>query len=89
MRCKTCQDLLDSLSDLNDEMVDELCATIEQHVTDCEKCRVLMGTLRKTVKLCRTLPQPVMPESARERLYRKLNLSGIKDRKTPAGNPTR
>lgn len=72
----TCRDLLDGLSDyLEGDAPSELCAEIERHLAECDKCRIVVDTLRKTVTLYRQLPQPEMPESARERLYKRLDLT--------------
>lgn len=72
----TCHDLLSGLSDyLDGETSSELCAEIERHLAECGKCRIVVDTLRQTVKLYRQLPQPVMPEVARERLYKRLDLT--------------
>ena len=72
----TCRDLLDGLSDyLDGEASAALCAEIERHVAGCDRCRIVVDTLRKTVTLYHQLPQPLMPESARERLYKRLDLS--------------
>jgi anti-sigma factor RsiW len=72
----TCRDLLDGLSDyLDGDAPSELCAEIERHLADCDKCRIVVDTLRKTVTLYHQLPQPEMPASARERLYKRLDLT--------------
>ncbi len=72
----TCHDLLDGLSDyLDGEASGQLCAEIERHVANCEKCRIVVDTLRKTVTLYHQLPQPLMPPEARERLYKRLDLA--------------
>ena len=72
----TCHDLLDGLSDyLDGEASGELCAEIERHLAGCEKCRIVVDTLRKTVTLYHRLPQPQMPAQARERLYKRLDLA--------------
>ncbi len=72
----TCHDLLDGLSDyLDGEASGQLCAEIERHVANCEKCRIVVDTLRKTVTLYHQLPQPLMPPEARERLYKRLDLT--------------
>jgi len=72
----TCHELLDGLSDyLDGEASAELCADIEQHLAECDKCRIVVDTLRKTVTLYRQLPQPLMPAQVRERLYKRLDLA--------------
>ena len=70
-----CRYMLGDLSDyLDGEAPDELCAEIEQHMANCEDCRVVVDTLGKTVLLYRDLPKPTLPAGARERLYRSLDL---------------
>ena len=60
---------------LDGEASAEICAEIRRHMSDCPKCRVVVDTLRKTVTLYRALPDPEIPDSARERLYKTLDLS--------------
>jgi uncharacterized protein (DUF302 family) len=70
-----CHDLLGHLSAyLDKEASTALCAEIEQHMADCVRCRVVVDTLNRTISLYRTLPQPEMPESLRERLFKTLDL---------------
>ncbi len=75
MHPDTCHDLLGELSEyLDGEASAEVCAEIERHMAGCNQCRVVVDTLRKTISLYRTLPQPEFPAAARERLYKVLNL---------------
>lgn len=71
-----CEHLLNALSDYLDgeSASPELCAEIERHLAECADCRVVVDTLRKTIALYRSLPQPGLPEAARLRLYRALDL---------------
>jgi anti-sigma factor RsiW len=74
MRCK---DLLGSLSDYVDGTLgDSLCQEIEAHIAECNNCRVVVDTLRKTIYLYQSSAAETadMPASVRERLYRTLNL---------------
>lgn len=76
MHHEDCHHLLGHLSDyLDGEASQALCNEIEHHLADCEKCRVVIDTLRKTVMLYQDMPQPDMPEDARERLYASLDLA--------------
>lgn len=78
MEHKNCQHLLDDLSDfLDGEASAEICAEIERHLASCENCRVMVDTLRKTVVLYRELPQPELPQDARQRLYHALDLEAF------------
>jgi anti-sigma factor RsiW len=75
MQVHDCRHLLGDLSDYVDgEASAELCAEIERHLGDCDNCRVVIDTLRQTVRLYRALPGPALPAAARERLYRSLDL---------------
>jgi len=50
---KNCEKFLGELSDYVDGEIDpELCAEIEEHLCECENCRIMVDTLKKTVKLC-------------------------------------
>lgn len=71
-----CRHLLDDLSlYLDGEASEALCAEIEQHLRDCDNCRVMVDTLGKTIYLYQHLPQPALPSAARERLYKQLDLT--------------
>jgi len=70
-----CQHLLGDLSDyLDSEVSAELCAEIEEHMDGCDNCQVVIDTMRKTILLYREMPQPDMPDSVRQRLYKALDL---------------
>lgn len=70
-----CRDLLRSLSDYVDGELDEaLCAAIEQHMAECDNCRIVVDTLRKTVTLYHALSQEPtpLPQEVQQRLFRAL-----------------
>lgn len=68
-------DMLPHMMEYLDENASpEVRAEIERHLADCGQCRVVVNTLRRTVELYRTLPEPDLPDSAREELYKKLDL---------------
>jgi predicted anti-sigma-YlaC factor YlaD len=71
-----CRYLLDSLSEYIDgDAAVEVCAEIERHLEDCENCRIVVDSLRKTVYLYRTTAaDPEVPQDVRERLYHCLDL---------------
>ena len=71
-----CRHLLGSLSEYVDGVLEEaLCAEIDRHLHECENCRVVVDSLRKTVELYQTTSEPAMvPADVRERLFRRLNL---------------
>jgi anti-sigma factor RsiW len=71
-----CRRLLGSLSDYVDgELEQTLCQDIENHMVDCENCRVVVDTLRKTVLLYHVLPSEPLPEPIEQRLFKRLELA--------------
>lgn len=73
---RNCRHLLGSLSDYIDGTLDEsLCTEIERHMSECEDCRIVIDSLRKTIYLYQaTSQQTPMPDGVRERLYHRLAL---------------
>jgi len=71
-----CRDLLGNLSEFIDgTLKEELCTEIQEHMTGCENCRIVVDSLRKTIYLYQiTSPPPTVPDEVRERLYRRLDL---------------
>ncbi len=71
-----CQELLASLSDYVDgSLSKELCAELERHLSECENCRVVVNTTRKTIELYKSMDEPgPLPVEVRERLFRRLDL---------------
>jgi predicted anti-sigma-YlaC factor YlaD len=78
---ENCRALLSSLSDFVDGILeDELCDVIERHMGECENCRIVVDTLRKTISLYQDTAGTVqMPDHVRERLYHRLDLSEYLD----------
>ena len=73
----TCEGLLGSLSDYIDgELGAELCRQIEKHIAECEDCRIVVDTTRKTIDLVHAsnAPQTDLPDDVRDRLFKRLNL---------------
>ena len=74
-----CKELLGFLSEYIDgALQEELCAVIDRHLAECENCRVVVNTLRKTVELYQETGVPAagepLPEDVRQRLFFHLNL---------------
>jgi predicted anti-sigma-YlaC factor YlaD len=53
---------------------DELCLELERHLADCEDCRIVVDTLKKTVYLYHSNADTDLPVTVRERLFKRLNL---------------
>ena len=71
-----CRDLISSLSDYVDGSLQaELCEELERHLRDCDKCRIVVNTLKKTVELYQeTAVDTTIPDAVRQRLFATLNL---------------
>jgi anti-sigma factor RsiW len=71
-----CEQLLGSLSEYIDgELQAELCAVLEAHLLECDNCRIVVNTLRKTIELYQETSAPAeLPGAVRERLFMKLEL---------------
>ncbi len=70
-----CRDLKDQLSAyLDGELESALCAEIEQHLHNCNDCRVMVDTLNKTITLYRNYGQEDVPPETHDRLTRVLHL---------------
>ena len=71
-----CHELLKSLSDYMDgELSAELCAEIERHMHGCDRCRIVVDTLRKTVELYQdNCGEEPLPKDVHDRLLARLNL---------------
>jgi anti-sigma factor RsiW len=72
----SCRQLLSTLGDYVDGTLSaELCSELERHMKDCQRCRVVVNTLKKTIELYHeTDEDAALPADVRERLYLRLNL---------------
>ena len=65
----TCDKFLDELSEYLDETVQgELRHELEQHVSECPNCWVMVDTTKKTLKIYRGLEPDPLPNGLRTRL---------------------
>jgi anti-sigma factor (TIGR02949 family) len=73
---QNCRDLLESLSEYIDgSLGKELCDDIERHMADCQNCRVVVDSLKKTIYLYQVNNEPAeIPEDVRKRLFHRLQL---------------
>jgi anti-sigma factor RsiW len=68
--------LLGSLSGYIDGQAEaQICAEIERHLADCDNCRVVVDSLRKTILLYQEQAAQVnLPQDVRQRLFHSLDL---------------
>lgn len=71
-----CRELLLSLGEYVDGTLStDLCFVLERHLKDCQRCRIVVDTLKKTVELYHeTAEDAAIPDDVRQRLFQKLNL---------------
>ncbi len=64
-----CPDYISSLNDYLDGGVSpELCKEIESHLGECKNCRIMVDSLKQTVKLCREGREEKLPEALEAKL---------------------
>lgn len=68
-----CRGIIVELSSyLNGELDESAKADLERHLKNCEDCRVVVDTTRKTIQIfCNSEPVP-LPSDVRERLHQAL-----------------
>lgn len=73
---ESCQQLLSTLGEYVDGSLSaDLCAELEHHMQNCQRCRIVVNTMKKTVELYHeTSEEESIPAEVRERLFLKLNL---------------
>lgn len=72
-----CGAFLEELSDYVDGVLGEaLCKEIERHIAECDDCRVVVDTLKKTIYLYHETSSvhAEIPMDVRARLFHRLNL---------------
>lgn len=76
-----CRHLLSELSEYVDgELEGNLCAELERHLADCENCRIVVDTLKKTIYLVHTTAEDeTIPPDIRDRLFKCLDLNEFLD----------
>ncbi len=66
---KKCLDYINELNDYLDGEIDSsLCAEIEAHIGECNNCRIMVDTMKQTVKLCREGKEEKLPASLENKL---------------------
>ncbi len=66
---KKCLDYINELNDYLDGEIDSsLCAEIEAHIGECKNCRIMVDTMKQTVKLCREGKEEKLPVTLENKL---------------------
>jgi anti-sigma factor (TIGR02949 family) len=71
-----CQEYLRQISDYIDgELSPDLCAKLEEHLSGCNHCMVVVNTLKRTIELYQEEENATsLPAEAKKRLYSRLSL---------------
>ncbi|HPD15192.1 MAG TPA: zf-HC2 domain-containing protein [Planctomycetota bacterium] len=88
----TCKDLLKMLNDYVDGDVDpSFCSAFEEHLRDCDPCKVVVDTIRNTIRLYKDEGVVEIPILFRERLHSTLRRKWQEKRGAgpPPGGPAR
>ncbi|MFZ5879926.1 MAG: anti-sigma factor family protein [Chloroflexota bacterium] len=74
-----CNELLGSISDYVDgSLREELCRELERHLSECDDCRVVVDTMKKTIDLYQTeTVREGLPADVRQRLFKSLHLDDL------------
>ncbi len=68
-----CEDLLRQLNDYVDKDIDpDVCTDFEGHLQDCNPCKIVVDTIRKTIKLYKDDTVYEMPIKFHDRLHQTL-----------------
>jgi anti-sigma factor RsiW len=74
--CRCLEGLLSDYIDGDLETI--LCKELERHLEDCDNCKVVVDTLKKTISLYHVNPQPdPVPSEVKERLYKRLKIEDL------------
>ena len=73
---KNCKHLVTELSDYVDGTLrPELCDELEKHLQNCENCKIVVNTLKKTIEIVQeNNADEKMPADVRHRLFYSLDL---------------
>jgi len=78
-----CHKLLGQISDLIDgDLSPNLCVELEEHLKECQNCRIVLNTTKRTIELYHDADQQVeFPIGSKERLFKRLNLDQLSKEK--------
>jgi predicted anti-sigma-YlaC factor YlaD len=65
-----CKRILEELNlYIDGELEKELCEQLEIHLKDCERCRIVLDTTKKTIQFYRDQTPMELPAGVRDRLH--------------------
>jgi anti-sigma factor RsiW len=86
----TCKKVYQHICESLDEHLDTpRCRAIKRHIVSCPNCRTYMASLKKTIRLYRSLPIGSTPRMAHTRLVAALESEMRRHQEHPAGRRRR
>ncbi len=75
-----CKDFVNVISAYVDgDLSEELCAELDKHLSECDNCRIVVNTLKKTIDIYHQQAEnEKAPEDVKDRLFYRLNLEQYK-----------
>lgn len=75
-----CEDFVGTISAYVDgDLSEELCAELDKHLKECDNCRIVVNTLKKTIDIVHHQAEMnKAPADVKERLFYRLNLEQFK-----------
>lgn len=75
-----CKEFVDEISAYVDgDLSNELCAELDKHLRECDNCRIVVNTLKKTIDIVHHQAEmDKAPADVKERLFYRLNLDQFK-----------
>jgi anti-sigma factor (TIGR02949 family) len=71
-----CKEFVDTISSYVDgDLSEELCAELDKHLSECDNCRIVVNTLKKTIDIYhQQAEREKVPDDVKERLFYRLNI---------------
>ena len=75
-----CKEFVNTISSYVDgDLSDELCIELDKHLSECDNCRIVVDTLKKTIDIVHQQSElDKAPADVKERLFYRLNLDQYK-----------
>lgn len=71
-----CKEFVETISSYVDgDLSEELCAELDKHLSECDNCRIVVNTLKKTIDIYhQQAEKEKTPKEVKDRLFYRLNI---------------
>ena len=75
-----CKEFVETISSYVDgDLSEDLCAELDKHLSECENCRIVVNTLKKTIDIVHEqADKEKTPDGVKDRLFYRLKLEQFK-----------